>query len=250
MNNAVRRGPGEGNVPPINRNYIEISDDEDSDEDVVAMMGPAAGRRQRPLVQGNNNQAVLSSSPPPAANGNEAPQPGDNVAPSPPRQEYPGVHADADFAAFAIEDGDEFDVNDPYLAQIMEEGFSRERDEQAAHPREPANRPLLNQPNELSPPSAVDTKAQCIDQVLAVFPGICGDYISELYNTNDAKSSDYLIAHILDKIDKGTPYPKAKDTQKTLKRKREVDEDEEAARKYGSAYRVIPDGPASVRPFM
>ena len=249
MNNVVSRGAGEGNVPPINRKYIEISDDEDSDEDVVAMMGPAAGRRQRPLVQRNNNQA-LSSSPPPDANGYDAPQPGDNVAPSPPIQEYPGVHAHADFAAFAIEDGDEFDVNDPYLAQIMEEGFSRERDEQAAHPREPANQLPPNQPNQLPPPFVMDTKAQCIDQVLAVFPGICRDYISELYNTNDAKSSDYLIAHILDKIDKGTPYPKAKDTQKTLKRKREVDEDEEAARKYGSAYRVIPDGPASVRPFM
>lgn len=86
---------------------------------------------------------------------------------------------------------------------------------------------------------AMETKPECIENVILLFPGICEDYVSEKYDTV-SKSSDRLIAYILDKIEKGTDYPKAKDKQKVLKRKREVDEDEEAARKYGALDRIIP----------
>ena len=245
MKNVVRRGAGGGNVPAIDRNYIEISDDEDSGEDAL---GSVASRHQRPSVQRINNQRV---SPPPAGNETEESQPDGIIAPSPPKHGYADVQAHAGFeAAFLIEDGDEFDVNDPFLAQIMEEGFSRERDEEAARPPQATNQSPPSQPIGLSPPPAVDARVLCVDQVLILFPGICREYVCELYDTGDAKSSDYLIAHILDKIDNGIAYPRAKDTQKSLKRKRETDEDEEAARKYGSADRVMPDGPASVRPFM
>lgn len=241
MNNAVRQGADGGNVP--RQNYIEISDDEASNDDVVAVRGPATPGRQRPAFQRNN----MSLSPLPALNDYGSPQLG--AALSPPEQDDPAAQADVDMNAFIIEDGDELDVNDPLLAQFMMEGFAREHDEQTARLAEFAFQPPRDQQNEQDPPPMVETRIQCIDQVLAVFPGICRDYVTELHTTV-AQSSDFLIAHILDKIDKGTHYPKAKDTQRTRKRKREVDEDEEAARKYGSADRVIPEGPAGLRPYM
>jgi hypothetical protein len=64
---------------------------------------------------------------------------------------------------------------------------------------------------------------ECIQVVTDVFPGICFDYVSELYN-KIAKSSERLIAHVLDQMDSGILYPKAKDKAKDLKRKRAVDE--------------------------
>jgi hypothetical protein len=84
-------------------------------------------------------------------------------------------------------------------------------------------------------PSAInDQKVECVDDVLSVFPDICRDYVSELYDSGAGEIAEQLVAHILDKLDNGSDYPKAKDKLKTLKRKREVDEDEEAANKYGS----------------
>jgi E3 ubiquitin-protein ligase RNF216 len=65
-----------------------------------------------------------------------------------------------------------------------------------------------------------------------------------------AKSSERLIAHILDQMDKGILYPKAKDKAKDLKRKRDVDEDEEAARKYGAPDRIVPAHVGGIRPYM
>jgi TRIAD3 protein (E3 ubiquitin-protein ligase RNF216) len=63
-------------------------------------------------------------------------------------------------------------------------------------------------------------------------------------------SSEALIAHILNKQDNGTSYPKAKDKLKTLKRKRQPDEDEEAMRKYGAEDRIIPATAGGVRPYI
>jgi hypothetical protein len=233
MRNAVRRGEDGGNVPL--QNYIEISDDEDFNEDAIAVRTPG---RQRLAFQ-HHAQPELSPSPPP--NGNGAPHPG--AAPSP--IEY----AQADLGAFIIEDGDELDVNDPALAQLMMEAFNREHDQQAARPAQSASQPPPDHQIQRTSPPMLETRIQCIDQVLSVFPEICRDYVGELYTTI-AQSSDFLIAHILDKADNGTYYPKAKDTQNKLKRKRELDEDEEAARKYGSADRVIPEGAAGLRPYM
>ena len=91
----------------------------------------------------------------------------------------------------------------------------------------------------------LDTRIQCVDRVMAVFPGICRDYVSELYESV-SPSPDHLIGHILDKLEKGTGYPNAKELQKTLKRKRDADEDDEAARMYGAADRII----VGHRPYM
>jgi len=91
-------------------------------------------------------------------------------------------------------------------------------------------------------PDIADTlirlKVECVDDVLAVFPDICRDYVTELYDIRVGETAEQLIAHILDKLDNGTEYPKAKDKLKTLKRKRDVDEDEEAVNKYGNIDRA------------
>jgi hypothetical protein len=94
-----------------------------------------------------------------------------------------------------------------------------------------------------------ESKDECIQMVAAVFPGICLDHVSELHN-KISKSSERLIAHLLDQMDKGVLYPKAKDKAKDLKRKREVDEIEEAARKYGAPDRVISANVGGIRPYM
>jgi hypothetical protein len=87
------------------------------------------------------------------------------------------------------------------------------------------------------PHALIDHKVECVDDVLSVFPDICRDYVSRLYDSGVGEIAEQLVAHILDKADNGSDYPKAKDKLKTLKRKREVDEDEEAANKYGSTDR-------------
>ncbi|CAG8974924.1 hypothetical protein HYALB_00006711 [Hymenoscyphus albidus] len=79
-----------------------------------------------------------------------------------------------------------------------------------------------------------ETRLGCIDAVLAIFPDICRDHVGKLYETI-SYSSDLIIAHILDKTEKGSPYPKAKDMQKTLKRKRQITEEDAATLKYGAA---------------
>jgi hypothetical protein len=52
-----------------------------------------------------------------------------------------------------------------------------------------------------------------------------------------SNQADVLVANILEAMDKGTAYPKSLDTTKRQKRKRELDEDEEAAREYSAADR-------------
>lgn len=98
-------------------------------------------------------------------------------------------------------------------------------------------------------PPAVELRDTCIATVTMVFPGIDPDYVSELYDTV-SQSSEQLTAHILDKIEKGSQYPKAKDKKRNLKRKREIDADEEAAKKYGAVDRVIAPGAGGVRPYI
>jgi hypothetical protein len=50
---------------------------------------------------------------------------------------------------------------------------------------------------------------ECFQIVTDVFPGICFGHVSELYN-KIAKSPEYLVAHVLDQVDSGILYPKAK----------------------------------------
>lgn len=88
-------------------------------------------------------------------------------------------------------------------------------------------------------PGLLETRDECIANVLVIFPDICPTNVSTIFDTV-APSSSGIIAHILDKMEKGSPYPKAKDKQKTLKRKREVDEDEAAVLKYSAPNRQGP----------
>ncbi|TVY80943.1 E3 ubiquitin-protein ligase [Lachnellula suecica] len=84
-----------------------------------------------------------------------------------------------------------------------------------------------------------ETLDECVAQIMVIFPDVCPDHVSELFNTV-SHSSDRIMAFMLDKMEKGSPYPKANDKQKTLKRKRAVSEDEAAALKYGAADRAGP----------
>ena len=144
------------------------------------------------------------------------------------------------------------DFDEEALANVL---IDLEHDYRVPTPKNPppvASAPPAPAPSQqpiLEAAGSGETKVECLDNVIAVFPGICQDHVSGLYNSV-SKSSERLIAYILDKMDKGAPYPKAKDKQKSLKRKREVDEDEEAARKYGAIDRVMPAGAAGIRPYM
>lgn len=77
----------------------------------------------------------------------------------------------------------------------------------------------------------------CINEVMNVFPDICRDHVSALYDEGVGQLSEQLIARILDNVEKGTEYPKARDKVKTLKRKRERNAEEEEELSYGSAER-------------
>lgn len=92
-------------------------------------------------------------------------------------------------------------------------------------PELPRIAPPAHVPTRQPSPHHVRNQAlrECVQIVADVFPGICFDHVSELYN-KIAKSSERLIAYILDQMESGILYPKAKDKAKDLKRKRAVDE--------------------------
>jgi hypothetical protein len=106
----------------------------------------------------------------------------------------------------------------------------------ALAPRRPSN-PELDFPFE--------TKDECINRILEVFGDICRDHVTGLYD-KVSKSSERILAYIVDKIEKGESYPKAK----VLKRKRQFTEYEEAAQKYATADRIIPPTYAETRQLM
>ncbi|KAG9246206.1 ring finger protein [Calycina marina] len=85
-----------------------------------------------------------------------------------------------------------------------------------------------------SDPGMQLTKEQCIEELIQFFPGICPTHMSNLYDTVSAQK-DFLALHILE----NSPYPTAKDVEKQPKRKREVDEDDEMARKYSREARNV-----------
>lgn len=96
-------------------------------------------------------------------------------------------------------------------------------------PPAPAQPPQLERVN-----SVQESLDNCLVSLLNLFPGICSDYVTKIYETV-SKSSNRLVEYILDKVEKGTPYPKNK--SKTLKRKRELDPDEELVKKYSAGAR-------------
>jgi TRIAD3 protein (E3 ubiquitin-protein ligase RNF216) len=152
-------------------------------------------------------------------------------------------------------DDDEFDAEDFARAIELEQDWRFMAEPPAA--ALPAMGPRLQTapaaaaPVQQAPQPAdiAEPKDECVQMVAAVFPGICLDHVSDLYD-KIAKASERLIAHVLDQMDKGIIYPKAKDKAKDLKRKRDIDEDEEAARKYGAPDRVISAQVGGIRPYM
>ena len=139
-------------------------------------------------------------------------------------------------------------LQEQLLAQFNQEGI-RQVVPQADHPVQNAvsypaqlgwnangmRVPCHWQPN---PPVTVENLDQILVTVSTVFPGICFEYVGGLY-PKIGNSADTIIAHILDMIEKGTAWPTAKDKQKSQKRKRDLDEDEQAALRYGAVDRVI-----------
>lgn len=87
--------------------------------------------------------------------------------------------------------------------------------------------------------SEVESRANCVERVAEVFPDICREHVSELYDkaaVKHRKQSNVIIERILDQ---GSPYPSAMERTKVLKRKRVVDPDEEAANLYGAKNRNL-----------
>ncbi|KAF7947976.1 hypothetical protein EAE96_009045 [Botrytis aclada] len=137
--------------------------------------------------------------------------------------------------------------NDEGVNRVLLEDYNfQAKYNRASDPSLPFDEPShLHQPfqpsaNDFKQPM-METRTECIDAVVAVFPEICRDHVAGLYE-NVSYTSDRLIAHILDQADTGTPYPKAKDVQKQLKRKRVLTEEEEAIQKYEAAGRVVGPG--------
>lgn len=131
-----------------------------------------------------------------------------------------------DWRMFLIDDDDDSIIADLEMAeQLTVPGHGHKNSSRSI----PRVRPIPR----FSPPP-IDVKQDCIEDVLTVFPDICRDYVTELYESGIGEIAELLVAHILDKLDGGMEYPKAKDKLKNLKRKREVDADEEAAKEYGN----------------
>jgi hypothetical protein len=90
-----------------------------------------------------------------------------------------------------------------------------------------------------SPLAEMRGKDRCIGGVLEVFPDICSDHVSSVYDGYKGKKTvQNIVEVILESIEKGESYPKAQDKVNQLKRKREIEDDGEAEiRKYTSENR-------------
>lgn len=71
---------------------------------------------------------------------------------------------------------------------------------------------VMQQPSDTESQST-ESKDLCFQNVLVLFPDICLDYLTELFDKG-YETSENLIAHICNKLDDGATYPKAKDKQK------------------------------------
>lgn len=80
-------------------------------------------------------------------------------------------------------------------------------------------------------------KVDTISQVVALLPDICRVYVAKLFDQN-LNSAEAIINHVMEQVEAGKQYTKAEDMQKSLKRKRVINEEEEAVKKYGSMDRV------------
>lgn len=133
---------------------------------------------------------------------------------------------------------EEEDLDEELLDQFLDDDFVELPRVNGIRTAQPPTITTASAPPFTSQTDSAQTLEECINIVTTLFPGICQDYVSSLY-PGQATTSDRMIAHILDKSEKGTPWPKAQNPRRQQKRKREPDEDEEAALKYGSLDRVV-----------
>jgi TRIAD3 protein (E3 ubiquitin-protein ligase RNF216) len=241
--NVAQRNPGRGNGPRPNaaqreQDIIDLtsSDSDMSDSEDEFFEAPAIPQRH------------AANANPPAA----AAQPQQNAAAQQPVADVPPdpMLGPAVWGDYVIDD----DFDDEMIARAMDMDFAFQPRDQFQPPPAPEPRQAEALSSSYDPPAMqaaqpMEDKVQVVDTVVAMFPGICRDHVSELYGTI-SQHSDRLIAHILDKMERGTQYPKAKDKQNILKRKREVDEDEEAARKYTAVDRKVPDAAGGLRQYI
>lgn len=221
-------------VPGRDNEVVDlVSDDEASENRDFEPLSPSQFPAE-PTPAGQMNDPVVRQ---PAPYGSQNPRAGDIAA-----ENHGNAEGWRDFFNDGVNEFDgynDLDIRDPELVRIMMESYNRESQ----------NGPVLGVPYRNRLPSGhnqkniglepqQESKVECVDQVVALFPGICRNHVSNLY-CSVSQSSDGLIAHILDKMDKGDAYPTAK-RETSLKRKREVDEDEEAARRYGAVDRIMP----------
>jgi len=96
------------------------------------------------------------------------------------------------------------------------------------------------EPND-SPPAEMRGKDRCIGGVRELFPDICSDHVSSLYDGYKGKKTvENIVEVILQSIEKGESYPKSQNKVNQLKRKRETEDDGEAEiRKYTSEDRPM-----------
>jgi hypothetical protein len=252
--NATRHSPVERNASP--EDFIEISSssssvgDDDDHEDGVQLEPPdlsALGLQQLRAKSPPPPPHPVLSSPERAVNilaqslSHPPPNAARDLNPVNPILWQDLVMDDDEINRYQpfddFDDFDPLDVRDAGLARLMEEEYHAQA---AARYNDDDNAPRLNQQDIQRLPAMMDSKATCLDMVLMVFPDICPDYVTKIYDTV-SNHSDRLIVHILENMERENPYPKARDTQKTLKRKRDLCEDEETVRKYGAS-----DRPANV----
>jgi hypothetical protein len=230
---------------------IDFSEEEyygNAPESPVRPREPVLGHDQQPAgAAGRLNFADLIDDDPPQFR---------PAAQGPARPVSPPLAQDQAWGDLFLDD-DEFDAEDFAQAIELEQDWRFMAEPPAPAPALPAMEPRLQAapaaaaPVQQAPQLAdiAEPKDECIQMVAAVFPGICLDHVSDLYD-KIAKASERLIAHVLDQTEKGIVYPKAKDKAKDLKRKRDIDENDEAARKYGAPDRVISAQVGGIRPYM
>lgn len=239
---AARQGADQRSNLPRSPAVVDLVSDDEEDYDGIddhrgttpSASSPSASPPARPELRHRAADPILG----------ERPSPDRQLSPARPANPWDDV-LDIDDDLGRFEGFDDLDVRDADLELMMMEEYNQ-------LPRPPAVNAALPLRDSIAPRSQeneragspaenhIETKVTCVDKVLAIFPDICRDHVSNLYDTLHP-TSDHLIAHILDRMDKGESYPSAKEVKKSLKRKRniDVDEDEAAIQKYGAVDRFV-----------
>lgn len=95
-------------------------------------------------------------------------------------------------------------------------------------------------------PDIHQSKAKCIDEVVAILPDISREHVLELFETGVGTAAEQLVVYILDKEENGDRYPRAAKIQ-TAKRKRSLEDIEDVEKRYRAEARANPSPLAFVR---